>query len=189
MKLNFMRFISILIGVIAVLIALIIHEFGHALTALILGGEITAMRFWGISLYPKLSYTGFSSGHIGYTNWTIPTFTPIKNAIILIMGSGTTLIASVISMALLYAFKPVSFFVKTILLFFSLLYLDIITYTFGLRFSGGKEPLDAAQMLGVSEFAWKLSMVILFLIFSALIILYLFKNASAQWRHSENNFK
>lgn len=57
MKLNFMRFISILIGVIVVLIALIIHEFGHALTALILGGEITAMRFWGISLYPKLSYT------------------------------------------------------------------------------------------------------------------------------------
>src|SRR3989338_891004 len=169
--------IFVLIGVVVVFITLIVHEFGHALTALIVGGKVTAMRLWGDSIYPEFGYIGFKGGYIGYTNWVVPAFTPVKNAIILVMGSGTTLIISIFSIVLLYFLKPVSFFSKTTLFFFSLLYLDMVTYTFGLRFSGSREPLEAAQTLGISESSWMLSMGILFLIFSALIALYFFRSA------------
>jgi len=172
--------IFIFIGAVAVFIALIIHEFGHVLTALIMGGKVTALRLWGFSVYPEFSYIGFRGGFIGYTHWVLPMFTSVENAIILMAGSGITLLVSVVSIASLYFFRPVSFFMKTALFFFSLLYLDIVTYTFGLRFSGKSEPLDAAQTLGINEFLWKLCMMIVFFVFSALIAFYFFRRSSVR---------
>ena len=160
------------IGITAVVSTLIIHELGHAVAAVAMGGEVTALRLWGFTIFPEFSFSGFEGGYLGYTNWTLPVFSPIKNALILMMGSGTTLIVSLVSIKLLYVLKPRSFVINTTLFFFALTYLDIVTYSFGLRFSASREPLDAALTLGIGKGVWLLAMVALLVACSYMIILY-----------------
>ena len=167
--------IYITIGVVAVAIALVIHELGHAVSAHLLGWEVIEMHLWGFSILPEFSYAGFSDGYIGYTAWSaLETPTTFERAFVLIMGSGATLLVSVISISALYLLKPISFFVRTVLFFLSLLYLDMVTYTFGLRPSGDSEPLEAARLFGISDTLWITFVILLLLLMTTAVVLYFF---------------
>lgn len=167
--------IYISVGIVAVIIALVIHELGHVIGARILGWEVTKIYLWGFSVLPEFSFVGFSDGYIGYTAWSsLETPSSFERGFVLIMGSGFTLLVSAVSIFTLYLLKTKSFFIQTVLFFLSLLYLDMVTYTFGLRPSGDSEPLEAARLFGIADSLWIIFIVSLFLIFSSLIALYFF---------------
>jgi hypothetical protein len=169
--LRWITYISI--GLFIVILALAIHEIGHVIGASILGWDVTKIYLWGFSVLPEFSFVGFSDGYIGYTVWSsLETPTSFERGFVLIMGSGLTLLVSMISIFTLYLLKTKSFFIQTVLFFLSLLYLDMVTYTFGLRPSGDSEPLDAARLFGIADSFWMIFIVSLFLIFSSLIALY-----------------
>lgn len=163
------------VGVFIVILALAIHELGHVIGASILGWDVTKIYLWGFSVLPEFSFVGFNDGYIGYTAWSSPeTPTSLEKGFVLIMGSGFTLLVSAVSIFTLYLLKTKSFFIQTTLFFLSLLYLDMVTYTFGLRPSGDSEPLEASRLFGIADSLWIIFIVSLFLIFSSLIALYFF---------------
>lgn len=169
----FQWLIFITVGVMVVAIALAIHELGHAIGARFLGWEVTKIYLWGFSVLPEFAYVGFSDGYIGYTYWVaFETPTSFERGFVLIMGSTTTLLVSVVSIIALYLLKPLSFIGQTVLFFLSLLYLDMVTYTFGLRLSGDREPLDAARLFGIDDCQWIAFTVFLFLAMTVLLTLY-----------------
>lgn len=177
------RFIFLFIGcVFALYLSIIIHEFGHGIPAILKGGGISKIViFPGYEVYPHfgkkeffhLIQTGYSE-----SNWPIG-YKPNDFDLGLekFLGSGLTLIISFVSVMLLWLLKPKGF-LKFVLMIFSFLFLDILSYSLfpsiGLPnriFIGeiNAEPVEGLKMMGLSK-ALALSLIIASVILIVILI-------------------
>ena len=160
---------AVILGTVSV-VGLIIHELGHGLTAEILGGEFkTFFVMPGIQLWPHPGkpYPGTWPGYIGLAQfgygpgWTVDSW---QVGIILLMGSGSTLLVGICALSTLWVFHPLGW-LRYVFRVSSLMFIDVLFYTFlptvGLRhwiFFGGHtpEPLEGALILGVPRWIFML---------------------------------
>lgn len=136
-----------------VFLTLLTHELGHLLMARYFGWKVTGIRLLGFSIYPDFQFTGLG-GSFGTVRHTRDFVSFAEDGWVLLMGSGFNWLIAIGSLFILYLlkiFKIINFYLNTIFVFASLMFLDFITYMFGLRLSGGKEPLEAAYYLGWNE--------------------------------------
>ena len=98
--------------VIVSVVGLTIHELGHGLTAEILGGEFKTFYVMpGIQLWPHpgKSYPGTWPGYVGLAQygsgpkWTAESW---QVGVILLMGSGSTLLVGICALGALWVFHP-----------------------------------------------------------------------------------
>ncbi len=170
-----------IIGVLMVAANLVIHESGHAITAIRFGGQVTSIEFLGMQVYPRVFYHGFH-GFLGQVAYTIVRFGSF--GWVTLMGSGTTWLASIFFLFLIYALyflKIRNFVLETIALFGSLMFLDMLTYILGLRFTGLQEPLVAAKYLGWNQSLFVASAFTLGVI--QLILLLICLKKSGYWKY------
>jgi hypothetical protein len=145
-----------------------VHELGHGLTTLALGGEFHALYAWpGVQVWPHPGrrLTQLQMSNIGLVHLDFPTEWEDdgwQEGLIGLMGSGSNLIAAALALATLWAFRPRGGLFY-LLAAESLMFLDILLYTFlplvGLRhffIVGGAypEPLVSARMLGIPGWAF-----------------------------------
>lgn len=140
----------LIIGLVMVFLNLIVHETGHVFTSNHYGAKIVSVEILGWEMYPDFEFQGFQKylGKVSYSGSFIPT----QNGIIALMGSGATWIMSIFFLLVLYGARNqlyTRFKTQTVLLFGSLMFLDFVTYSFGLRFTGVNEPMRAANYLHV----------------------------------------
>lgn len=174
-------FVALIIGVLMVAANLVIHESGHALTALKFGGQVRSIEFLGLQVYPKVFYYGFH-GFLGQVAYTIVRFG--SYGWVTLMGSGTTWLASIFFLILIYALyflKIRNFVLETVALFGSLMFLDMLTYILGFRLTGLQEPLVAAKYLGWNQSLFVASAFTLGLI--QLILLLICLKKSGYWNY------
>lgn len=175
--------------VLLFILATLVHELGHGLTALALGGEFNHLYiFPGVELWPELgkAYSGFWPGNValtffrGGTHWQ-----EWQVGLTLFMGSGSTLLLSFVAVFLLWWLEPRRILEK-FLVTLSFGFLDMLLYIFlpmiGLRhivFIGGDkpEPLLGAMRMGFPP-GFSLAVVLLasLLIFGVLVF-YLFSRS------------
>ncbi|OGE80868.1 MAG: hypothetical protein A2826_01370 [Candidatus Doudnabacteria bacterium RIFCSPHIGHO2_01_FULL_43_23] len=145
-------FIFCFIGVVMVFLTLITHETGHVLMAKRYDGEILRVKLLGVEVYPEVKFSGFENnfGSVRYTGGS----SYKEHGWIYLMGSGTNWLIAIGGLLVLFLFKIFrvkNFYLNTIFIFMSLMFLDFITYMFGWRLSGEKEPFTAAEYLGWNE--------------------------------------
>lgn len=170
------------IGLVMVAANLVIHESGHAITALKFGGGVRSAEFFGLQIYPKIVNHGFS-GYMGKVAYTGIGLGPVYGWVTL-MGSGATWVASIVFLLLvyvLYFLKIRNFILETAALFGSLMFLDMLTYILGLRFTGLQEPLVAVRYLGINQALFIGAAFILGLI--QLVLLWEGLKISGYWRY------
>ena len=180
---------GILIAVLAVLIGHMIHEGGHALTMLALGGKVTSIGIWQVQAYPKIVLTG----PFGLHSWVGGTTPPPqwKNGLMLLMGAGSTAIAAYVAAALLFILKPrgllrfglivsalgtadiASYCVFPNLPFTSLL--GFVTYR-----DSYMEPVDGARLLGIPPAVAYWGAVALFIASCVLVAIYVISHTGGQ---------
>lgn len=170
------------IGAIMVLANLVMHESGHAVTATKFGGQVISVNFFGLQVYPKFLYRGFHGylGQIKYDGF----LNKSASGWVLFFGSGATWLASIAFLIItyvLYFSKIRNFILETIALFGSLMFLDMLTYILGLRFTGLKEPLTAARSLGWDQNLFVFSVFALGAVQLFLAVSYILK--SGYWKY------
>lgn len=168
-----------------VFISLLTHELGHILMAKYFGWRVVEVRLLGFSVYPELEFNGLE-GSFGKVRPHRDFVSFAEDGWVLLMGSGFNWLIALGALFVLYLFKlfrVLNFCLNTIFVFASMMFLDFITYMFGLRLSGGKEPLAAADYLGWNESVFFTTALILGLI-HLIAIIYLIIT-SGYWR----NFK
>lgn len=150
-----------------------VHELGHGLTTLALGGEFHALYVWpGIEIWPDPGQrlTARRMSNIGLVHLDFPSEwveDGWQEGLIGLMGSGSNLAAAALALLALRALRPTGW--RFLLLTAeSLMFLDILLYTFlpliGLRhffLIGGShpEPLESALMLGIPAWAFMLGVL------------------------------
>lgn len=170
--------IALIVIILVFFSSVILHEFGHAVTAEILGYDVhTVYMFPGYQLYPDFGATflgEWPTGRVAYTEVSsgiVFEATPsnVQLAIqmsdgrlawIKLMGSGFTWLISVICLITIRFIKPWSIFFY-FLLVGSLFYYDIVFYVIfpyyldlpHIIFWGGyaSEPVDAFYQLGLNK--------------------------------------
>lgn len=131
------------------------HEFAHGLAAVACGGKIERLEIYGLQLWPRIRWNGWS-GSYGECESSRVT-TPARQAIEAIAGAMSTWLIAVVAVALLWLRRwrnPA----RTMLIVLSLWWIDLLTYllpSWGIRrsiFWGQNkisEPYDAAIALGI----------------------------------------
>ena len=158
-----MKKILLYLVVFGVLLAVSIpiHEAGHAITTVVLGGTVNALYvFPGIEVLPDLGKR-YEGTWPGWGMWldteSGPNWGNREEGLVWLMGSGINLLLAVAALIAFLTLKPSGIW-KVILIAESLMFLDILLYTvlpqFGLRHGiilGGDypEPLYGAEMLGI----------------------------------------
>ncbi|HUW31746.1 MAG TPA: hypothetical protein VM223_09055 [Planctomycetota bacterium] len=181
---------GILIAVLAVLIGHMIHEGGHALTMLALGGKVTSIGIWQVQAYPKIVLTG----PFGLHSWVGGTTPPPqwKNGLMLLMGAGSTAIAAYVAAALLFILKPRSLF-RFGMIVGALATFDIMWYcvspnlalprgpfhVINLRDSY-MEPVEGGKLMGIPPAVTYWGAVMLFIVSCVLVAIYVIRHAGAK---------
>jgi hypothetical protein len=144
-------------------LGLLLHEGGHAITAVLLGGTITEFGVMpGIKLYPVIELQPWS-GWLAYINYDLPNASLFDQGLISLMGSGFTALISYPALAVLLLFRPRGW-VRFALVCTAILFTwDILSYSLfpaiGARhwvFIGGRypEPLVGAMNMGFSPMVY-----------------------------------
>ena len=161
------------------IVASLIHEFGHGLTAEVLGGKFLWVYVWpGIQVYPNpgLPYDGEWGTSIAKSAYALgPDWADWQDGLVKLMGSGINLALAAMALGALWRFRPQGR-LRTLLIAETLMFEDILLYTvgpelFGLPhyfvYGGSKpEPIDGAELLGCPRPV----SVVLILLASALIM-------------------
>jgi len=172
---RFRRSVIWLLVIVVILgFGLIIHEAGHAVTALIFGAKITHLQFFNIQVWPRvkwLRWDGFF-GAIRYISVD-------NNGLVALMGSGLTAIIGLCAAVALFAVRSRGWLWSVCLTAAILLPLDIITYSLfpalGFRhwivFGGyNREPLEGALRLGATQTAYYAGLAAYVLVCYGLVI-------------------
>ena len=172
----------LIIGALMVFLTLLTHELGHVLMAKYFGREILEIKLLGFSIFPEFNFIGFENyfGSIRHSQGLSYT----EDGWIFLMGSGFNWIISLGGLFILYLFKKfrvINFYLNSVFIFASLMFLDFTTYMFGLRLSGFKEPLVAADYLGWNEQIF-FGIIMLLSIIHLIAAIYLIA-ASRFWRN------
>jgi hypothetical protein len=161
------------------IVASVLHEVAHGLTAEIVGGEFLWICVWpGVQIYPHLGqpYEGEWGTAIAKTSYAITEdWAGWQDGLVLLMGSGVNLLLAALALGSLWLFRPRGW-LRTLLIAETLMIEDILLYVllpelFGLRhyaiFGGSKpEPVNGAELLGCPRPAF----VVLTVIVSALML-------------------
>lgn len=157
------------------ILSFFVHELGHGLATLALGGKFHALYVWpGIEIWPDPGQrlTTRQMSNIGLVHLDFPSEwaeNGWQEGLIGLMGSGSNLIAAALALLALRALHPTGW-PFLLLKAESLMFLDILLYTFlplvGLRhffFIGGShpEPLESALMLGIPAWFFMLAVLLL----------------------------
>lgn len=172
------------------LVSLFVHELGHGLTAVALGGKFDALYTWpGFQVWPEFgrSYPGEWTGHIGIADLEFGQYRGVdswQHGLILLMGSGSNLLLAVLSLIGLWVIRPRAA-LRMFLIAGSLLFIDLALYTFlpllGLQhfvFFGGSspEPLVGAVQMGIPGWIFRTGVGLTSLGMIAGLIAYLREN-------------
>jgi hypothetical protein len=158
-KVSAIRLLAVFALILLVAIGgLFLHEAGHGLAALLLGGRITLLRVMpGIQLFPKIALVPWK-GNVAAIGIDLPAGTTRQYAFVALMGSSLTFLLGLAAGLSLLLFKPTGWLRVLFVITALALPLDMITYSIfpvlGLRhwilFGGKKpEPLMGAVGLGV----------------------------------------
>jgi hypothetical protein len=149
-------------------LAMFLHELGHGLTAVALGGKFDSLYFIpGIQIWPHFGqpFNGQWNHYIAATffsygaNWGANSW---QDGLVAFMGSGTNAILALVALIALLVFHPRNW-LRYPLLAEALMFLDLTLYSslplFGLRhfvlWGGYKpEPLLGAEQMGLPEWAF-----------------------------------
>ncbi len=157
------------------------HEIvGHGLVGIACGGRLNQIIVVGVQLWPRLAWTG-TRGAFGWCD-VEGVSGGICTHLWLLTGSLSTLLVSILAIALLYARKWNRAF-QLILLGCAFWWIDLFTYTlpsFGLRryiIFGRRisEPYDAAIALGIPGWMFQLFVVATCVMLAALSVRILLK--------------
>lgn len=108
-------------------LGVLLHEAGHAASALLFGARLMWVNVLGLDLIPTLAWNPLS-GYFGYMRYD-SVLTPLQDEIVRLCGSLTTLwIALAAQCALWLGHRPKRF-VRLALLTLCFYWLDILTYT------------------------------------------------------------
>jgi hypothetical protein len=162
------------LGLVGIL-SFFVHELGHGLTTVALGGKFHALYIWpGVQVWPHPGrrLTQHRMSNIGLAHLDFPADWEEEGwqeGLVGLAGSGSNLVAAGLALAALWAFRPRGWLFY-LLAAESLLFLDILLYTFlplvGLRhffIVGGAspEPLLSALMLGIPAWAFMLAVLLI----------------------------
>ena len=170
-------YLLVLFGV--AVLSMVVHEAGHGVTAMVLGGKITLIEVMpGIQLYPTVELRPWD-GVIARVDNT-PLNAPFREGLVLFLGSGSTAVVSYGLIAYLLASRPKGLARFAVLSMAIICAWDIITYSvfpaMGLRhwaIIGGVtvEPLDGAVMMGITPMAYYIGLVLHVVVANGLIVL------------------
>lgn len=177
-------------------IGLLVHEFGHGLSAVFQGGEIDGIYvFPGIEIYPDFGtrYQGDYPNNPGLarTSPGQPFFTDAQSGFVTLMGAGATFAFSVVGLFGLYILAPRKRLLQFVWVALAIWYLDIVTYTFlpsiGLRhwiIIGGSnpEPLNGAERMGISSGLFMAYVAVVGILWTAAIIAWISPTRRSQFR-------
>jgi hypothetical protein len=147
--------------VVVWILASVIHEVAHGLTAEIVGGSCLWICVWpGVELYPHPGqrYEGEWGTSIAKTAYAITAdWADWQDGLVLLAGSGVNLLLAALALGSLWLFRPRGW-LRYPLMAETLMIEDILLYAvlpelFGLRhylfFGGSKpEPVNGAELLG-----------------------------------------
>ncbi len=173
--------VYILVVLAIVALGAVVHEAGHAITAVASGSKIVSFGMIpGIQLYPEFKRIEWNRC-IAYLEHTGTSY-PWQRGLMLIMGAGATSGVGYLAIAGLFAFRPkgvVRFALLGIAVFYAL---DIITYSLfpplGLRhwiLVGGDypEPVVGGEKLGISRPIYYACLAFHIVVYYGLIVFYL----------------
>ena len=182
----------LLVFMVVAVLNLLLHEVGHCITMIAVGGGCEGMYVYsGIQIYP-LSEFGQEYGE-GWPQEALGAAVSAGSApsewaggLISLMGSGTTAILSFLALIGLYLFRPRGGR-RRLVVAQSLMFLDLLTYTilphwFGLPHFfviGGTrpEPLNGALQMGISETAFVAGVLIFSLVMTLGLVRYVRQNS------------
>lgn len=179
-------YLLLLFGVTA--LGLIVHEAGHGVLVLILGGEIRSVAIMpGIQLYPAIELQPWS-GWVALIAYS-PLSNPWQSGLTKIMGSGLTAILGYFAIAVLFIAQPRGLARLAWLSIAVLFVWDIAAYSvlpvIGLRhwvFVGGidPEPVIGAAEVGIAPVVYYMGLVLHAVASNGLILHYL--NRIFDWK-------
>lgn len=163
----------------SVFIGTLLHEFGHGLTALMLGGQLHEVSVWpGVTVYPDLRFDDWHWTFFGLCNWSdVPS--EWKEGLSILMGSGTTALAAYALLAAVHGFRKRCWLAVGLLAASLPLSWDILLYStmplLGLRHGiivGGPnpEPLIGAEMMGIPRSLYFALLAIHFVVFHFFLV-------------------
>ena len=180
-RIQFGRVVALLLCVIFLFpLLVLVHELGHVFATLWFGNSIDTITILGVEFYPHslmAIYVGMGDyfGYVSYGGKVV--LSRFDNGVVGMAGSGATLLLGVIAFGLLGVRKKFSFCIITLLFIISFSYLDMVSYTFGirpgLRFGKAHEPLEAALQLGIPKTVWLVAMVIVFAVCTGFVVRYM----------------
>lgn len=170
----FVQFVGTVL-LVSVVIGLLVHEWGHALTGAAMGAEIKGVYVYpGVEIYPdfgdrypyrwgtKLGAAIVDELGLGWADW--------QHGLVSVMGSGSTLMVSYLGIRLLYALRPRRRFWRYLLIALALYFFDILSYSLfpqlGLRHwivFGGRfaEPVYGAERMGIPSWLFVTVVVVI----------------------------
>jgi hypothetical protein len=165
----------LLLAITVALLGLVIHEAGHAITAVLCGGQVTKVKILTLQLWPAVRWIEWDGlfGAIWYHGTN-------RDGLVLLMGSGTTAALGLCAAIALQFTAPRSFLRNVSLAAAVLLPLDILSYSvfpsLGLRhwivFGGhDAEPLEGALETGMTPAAYFTALAVFALICYGLVYL------------------
>jgi hypothetical protein len=163
-----------LLAAVIALLGLAIHEAGHAVTAVLCGGQVTKIQLLTLQIWPAIRWVEWDGmfGGIWFKGAD-------QRGLILLMGSGTTALLGLCAAVLLQVAAPRSFFRKVCLTAAVLMPLDILSYSIfpalGWRhwilFGGyAIEPLEGALEMGIPQVAYYAGLAVYALAWCGLVL-------------------
>jgi len=153
---------------------MLIHEAGHAITTVALGGTVSAVYVYpGIEVLPDLGnrYEGrWPGGGAVIAGEGPPDWEDWEWGLVRLMGSGLNLLLAMAALIVFLVLRPSGLW-KVILAVESLMFLDILLYSVLPRLGGHvSEPVRGAEMLGINPEIFTVCVVLVsFVMISALI--------------------
>jgi len=144
----------LVVFVVLFTLSMLIHEAGHAITTLVLGGTVSAVYVYpGIEILPDLGRRyegGWPGGGAVIFGEGAPDWEEWEWGLVRLMGSGLNLLLAIAALVVFLALRPSGIW-KVIVAVESLMLLDILVYS-ALPWLGGhvSEPVRGAEMLGIS---------------------------------------
>jgi hypothetical protein len=177
-----LRTVVVFLGILGLvwIVATLVHELAHGLTAQALGGKFNWLYVWpGIQIWPRPGQAydgewGTSIAKLAYTSGPSWGSDSWQDGLVELMGSGANLLLAALALGSLWLFRPQGW-LRYLLIAETLMIEDILLYStvpelFGLPHyfvcGGSKpEPVDGAELLGCPRHLF----VILIVLVSALM--------------------
>ncbi len=169
--------VLILSVIIAVPVGTLVHELGHGITAVALGGRIEGIWVWPVRLFPGIQFTGWQLDQFGWCS-TSGVESEWGRGLKMLMGSGATSVLAYLLLIVSSLRLRASWLSIGVIAVGTVFAWDIFLYSTlplaGLQHGvviGGKsaEPLWGAVGMGVPRWTYFVFLMVHFVTFHALL--------------------